>query len=84
MTMPPQDLSELGSVNQADVYKSGQLAAHLARTKDGVQFTYTSDYLASNSPPVAISLPKSDVPRLIPAGGVPHSSLVYYLKGAGL
>jgi len=69
--LPIRNLNELGSVDQADVYKGAQLAAHLTRTKDGVVFAYTSDYLASNSPPVAISLPKSDLPRLTSAGGVP-------------
>lgn len=69
--MSARDLNELRSVDHVDVYKGTQLAAHLTRTKDGVVFAYTSDYLASNSPHVAISLPKSDQPRLTPAGGVP-------------
>ena len=69
--MPARDLNELGSVDQADVYKGALLAAHLTRTKDGVIFAYTSDYLTSNWPPVAISLPKSETPRLTSGGGVP-------------
>lgn len=69
--MPAHDFNQLRSVDQADVYKGKQLAAHLTRTKDGVIFAYTSNYLASNLPQVATSLPKSDQPRLTSAGGVP-------------
>ena len=69
--MPARDLNELTSVDQADVYKGVKLAAHLTRTKAGVVFAYTSDYLASNLPHVAISLPKSEPTRLTVAGGVP-------------
>jgi serine/threonine-protein kinase HipA len=69
--VPLHDLHELGSVTQTDVYKGEQLAAHLTRTKDGVVFSYTSEYLASDSPQVATSLPKGDIPRLTSAGGVP-------------
>ena len=69
--MPARDLNELGSVDEADVYKGERLAAHLTRTKDGVIFAYTSAYLTSDSPPVATSLPKSELPRLTSGGGVP-------------
>ena len=69
--MPARDLNELGRVDEADVYKGERLAAHLTRTKDGVIFAYTSAYLTSDSPPVATSLPKSELPRLTSGGGVP-------------
>jgi serine/threonine-protein kinase HipA len=69
--MSTRDLTELTSVERADVYKQERLAAHLTRTSHGVKFTYTSDYLASDNPQVATSLPKTDQPRLTQAGGVP-------------
>jgi len=69
--MPIYDLQELGGITHADVYKGEQLAAHLVRTKDGVVFSYTSEYLASNAPPVATTLPKSELSRSTSAGGVP-------------
>ena len=69
--MPLHDLQELGSITHADVYKGEQLAAQLVRTKEGVVFSYSSEYLTSNAPPVATTLPKSDIPRITPAGAVP-------------
>lgn len=69
--MPLHDLEDLGSVTHADVYKGVQLAAHLVRTKEAVVFSYTPEYIASNFPPVATTLPKSDIPRFTLAGGVP-------------
>lgn len=68
---PKRDLRELGNIKQVAVYKGAQLVAHLTRTKDGVVFAYTSEYLASDSPPIATTLPKNSTPRLTAAGGVP-------------
>ena len=69
--MPLHNLQELGSITAADVYKGDELAAHLTRTKDGVVFSYTPEYLANNFPQVATTLPKNDTPRITPAGAVP-------------
>jgi len=71
VTVATRDLTALRSVNHVDVYKDTELAAHLTRTKDGIVFAYTADYLASKLPPLAISLPKSDRPRITSSGGVP-------------
>jgi serine/threonine-protein kinase HipA len=59
------------TVDAADVYKAGALAARLERTPQGVAFTYLDDYRASGRPPVASTLPITQVPRLTPAGAVP-------------
>jgi len=69
--MTTRHLSELRSVDHADVYKGSELAGHLRRTKDGVLFVYSPDYLSTKLPPIAISLPKNDQPRIIQSGGVP-------------
>ena len=69
--MPLRELQELRSVTQADVYKGENLAAHLVRTKDGVIFAYTSEYLESALPQIATTLPKGNTPRLTNAGAVP-------------
>lgn len=66
-----RDIQELGGVEKADVYKGAELAAHLTRTKEGVRFEYTPEYLASNSPQIAHTLPKSSEPQFVAAGGVP-------------
>jgi hypothetical protein len=43
MTRPDEDLEQLRAVERTDVYKSGQQAATLARTEDGVEFRYVDD-----------------------------------------
>lgn len=69
MTGP--ELSEIGSVVVADVYKAGYLAARLRRTNAGVQFAYLPEYVGSGRPPVATTL-GFDVDGLVtPAGAVP-------------
>ena len=68
MTAP---LPELVGVGQGDVYKRGELAACLRRTRDGVEFRYLPSYLAKGGPPVATMLPLTAEPRLTPAGAVP-------------
>jgi serine/threonine-protein kinase HipA len=65
------ELQNLGQVQVADIYKGEHLAGYLTRTSDGVSFAYTSDYISSTLPPIATSLPKVNVPRLTPAGGIP-------------
>jgi serine/threonine-protein kinase HipA len=66
-----REIQELGAVQKADVFKGDQLAAHLTRNEGGVKFDYTPEYLASALPQVAHTLPKTDKPQLVTAGGVP-------------
>ncbi|MDQ1245836.1 MAG: HipA protein, partial [Actinomycetota bacterium] len=69
MTTDPLDTLRL--VERADIYKAGQLAAHLTRTRDGVRFDYSPDWLASGGPPVASTLPLTNPPLIRPGGAVP-------------
>jgi serine/threonine-protein kinase HipA len=64
-------LDEVAAVRTADVYKNGRLAAHLHRAGDGTVFRYAGEYLAAGGPPVATSLPLTELPRATPAGAVP-------------
>jgi len=64
------DLEAVRSVDVADVYKAGRLAARLRRTAGGVEFAYLPDYL-DDGVPVATTLPLTATPRLTPAGAVP-------------
>lgn len=64
------DSQELRSVDLADVYKAGRLAARLQRTKAGTEFSYLPGYLDGGIP-VATTLPLSSEIRLTPAGAVP-------------
>ena len=59
------------TVDAADVYKSGVLAARLARTPQGVALTYLDGYRTSGRPPIASTLPATEAPRITPAGAVP-------------
>lgn len=60
------------TVDSADVYKAGRLAATLSRTAEGVYFAYLPDYLAThNALPVSSTLPLTDQPRITAAGAVP-------------
>lgn len=71
MTVSTVDLSAVRDVRVADVYKAGRLAARLARTDQGVLFSYLPDYLDACLPPVATTLPLTGEPRLNAAGAVP-------------
>jgi len=55
----------------AEVYKAGRLAAELRRIAGGTEFRYRAEYLASEAPPVASTLPRSADPLVTPAGAVP-------------
>jgi serine/threonine-protein kinase HipA len=66
-----RDIQELGAIQEADVFKGVHLSAHLTRTEGGVKFEYTPEYLASDLPQIAHTLPKTDEPQLVAAGGVP-------------
>lgn len=69
--MSAPELSELGAVAAADVYKAGVLAARLARTPAGVEFSYLPGYEASGGPPVATTLGFDRSGVVTPAGAVP-------------
>jgi serine/threonine-protein kinase HipA len=64
-------LTDLRSVDRADVYKAGQLAAGLSRDGDEVVFHYDPDYLRAGGPPVASTLPLSTSSVISGAGAVP-------------
>lgn len=59
------------TVQRADVYKRGQLAAHLERTSGGVEFRYDDSWLADSGSPVATSLPLTKDPLVAASGAVP-------------
>jgi serine/threonine-protein kinase HipA len=67
----PDDLETLRTVERADVYKAGQLAAALTRTADGVEFRYLDDWLAADRSPIASTLPTGPGPRTRPGGALP-------------
>ncbi|WP_147919089.1 type II toxin-antitoxin system HipA family toxin [Ruania zhangjianzhongii] len=58
-------------VRTAVVLKQGKRAGTLRREDDGVWFRYDEDYLDSNGPAVATTLPLTDEPRVTRSGGVP-------------
>lgn len=64
-------LDELTAVERADVYKNGELAAHLERTPQGVRFRYTDEWVATGRTPIASTLPVSGEPVVTPGGAVP-------------
>jgi serine/threonine-protein kinase HipA len=65
------DLQELRTVNEADVYKAGALAASLRRTEAGVEFCYRSEWVEAGGAPVATTLPVTAHPLLRPGGALP-------------
>ncbi len=69
MTRPT--LESLRTVQTANVYKAGTLAATLLRTTDGIEFSYRPDYLGAGRPPVATTLPLTPQPVRTHAGAVP-------------
>lgn len=66
-----RDGDDLTAVAQADVYKKGELAAHLTRTTSGVEFRYTEHWVNAGGPPVATTLPVVPEPVLSTGGAVP-------------
>lgn len=54
-----------------DVYKAGVLAGQLRKVPGGTEFSYLPDYLASDGPPVATSLPKTAEPVRHTGGAIP-------------
>jgi serine/threonine-protein kinase HipA len=70
--VPEVELEDLKTVTRADVYKAGQLAAHLTRTGGGdVVFSYTSDWVRNAGDPVASTLPVTDQEVVTTGGAVP-------------
>lgn len=65
------DLAALRTVDEADVYKAGRLAARLTRTHDGVEFGYVPEWVEAGGPPVATTLPLQQEPVLRRGGAVP-------------
>ena len=65
------ELSDFTTIDRADVYKKGELAAHLERTAVGIDFTYTPGWISERRPPVATSLPVTSVPLRTTGGAVP-------------
>ncbi|WP_300677909.1 HipA domain-containing protein [Nocardioides sp.] len=66
------DLARATSIDRADVYKGGLLAAHLTRTSgDEIEFAYTAQWLAQGGDPVASTLPLSAAPVTTRGGAVP-------------
>lgn len=59
------------AAHDGDVYVAGVRAATLTRIAGGVRFAYLANYLAAGGPPVASTLPLSDVPVVTVAGAVP-------------
>jgi serine/threonine-protein kinase HipA len=64
-------LTELRSIDRADVYKAGQLAGSLERDGDDIAFRYLTGYLDAAGPAVASGLPLSPIPVRTGAGAVP-------------
>ena len=72
MTAPADDnLEQLRTVDEADVYKAGRLAATLRRTEAGVEFRYLPDWVEAAEAPVATSLPLTGEPVVRAGGSVP-------------
>lgn len=66
------DLQGLKDVARADVYKKGELAAHLERSESGtVRFAYTTDWVSNGGPAVATTLPVRSEPVVTAGGAVP-------------
>lgn len=58
-------------VERAAVYKAGELAGHLTRTPAGVEFGYTSEWIANAGRPVATTLPVTPDPVRSVGGATP-------------
>jgi len=65
---PPPDPRRIG---RADVYVGDELAAHLTRTGNDIEFRYTPEYLDRGGPAVATTLPLNEQPVVTVAGAVP-------------
>lgn len=59
---------DVRTVQSADVYKAGHLAASLRRVNGGTEFSYLAQY---DGPAIATTLPRTADPFVTPAGAVP-------------
>ncbi len=59
------------TVQRADVYKAGRLAATLTRAPDHIEFRYRAAYLDGEQPDVATTLPRREDPVVTTGGAVP-------------
>lgn len=66
-----QGEAPVGEGSVADVYKDGVHAASLTKSLVSTEFRYRPDYLASDRPPVATSLPKTAEPVHTSGGAIP-------------
>ncbi|MGH3545912.1 MAG: HipA N-terminal domain-containing protein [Mycobacteriales bacterium] len=66
-----EDLQQLRTVDQADVYKAGHHAATLTRTEDGVEFCYLDRWITAGVPAVATTLPVEAEPVVRSGGALP-------------
>jgi serine/threonine-protein kinase HipA len=72
MTQPDDnDLEQLRTIDEADVFKGGQHAATLIRTQNGVEFRYLDDWINAGAPPVATTLPVTPEPVVRSGGSLP-------------
>src|SRR5262249_61698059 len=72
MTHPDDnDLQQLRTVDEADVFKGGRHAATLTRTPNGIEFRYRADWIDAGAPPVATTLPVTPEPVARPGGSLP-------------
>ena len=72
MTQPgDDDLDQLRTVDQADVFKAGRRAATLTRTEGGVEFRYLDGWSSDGGPAVATTLPVVAEPVRRPGGALP-------------
>lgn len=72
--LPSEERVELPDhtvVDRADVYKNGDLAAHLERTEAGTVFSYTAAWVEEGRAPVATTLPVTSTPVVTTGGAVP-------------
>jgi len=65
------DLLRLRSVQEADVYKAGVLAASLERRGNEVTLRYRDEYVATAGEPLATTLPLAREPVLTVGGALP-------------
>lgn len=57
--------------DSAQIYKKGQLAAHLFKSGNSLVFKYSEDYLKLGGTPIATTLPLTDLPAALPGGTSP-------------
>ncbi|MHB1129901.1 MAG: type II toxin-antitoxin system HipA family toxin [Ilumatobacteraceae bacterium] len=69
--MTLEDLTELRSVQRANVYKQGIHVATLTRTPDGIKFEYLPSWIREGGASVASTLPVSNIPVIRLGGALP-------------